>query len=434
LIIAILLFSFSLKVDARDPEDPDFGYTGLTRNALEVTCIYNDGYAIKKSYDPLAGTMFAYIEEYPVRNSKPLEYNITGTKLLNITGNCNMNNCSDNGYNLGIAGKMNLSCEDTFYRWLTHERGNQNDFMLIYYHSPFLDGSNHSYSYSDCLDEEDWSAEYRVSCYLKKNNKSGWFSSLFGTNRHNVEIVPNNDQEYETVELVAERVSPLNNVEPSTSCTYAYKSKQASGANKYITINTYGSGQYYLDDGESMTSISSNFNATCNTGGKVCVKLSERDLSEATGSSQVYTFSSPRHLVKSAVGGKCTGEGYVLYEFTNSSNAGEGGESGLEQICDAIPNTAIVITRVLQWLQIIAPALVIIYTGIDIGRIVVAGNVEEELPKRKKAIIIRAIIAVAFFFIPFIIRLILGSLYGNDVGSVDCLYQDGGDSDISEVE
>lgn len=99
-----------------------------------------------------------------------------------------------------------------------------------------------------------------------------------------------------------------------------------------------------------------------------------------------------------------------------------------EQICDKIPATAKVLRTVIAWIRIAVPVLLILFTSIDITRIVISGNPEEDLPKRKKGIISRMIIAVSIFFLPTIVSLILGmfsntgDLNTDEIQAIDCLF------------
>lgn len=387
---------------------------------VSVSCVYNDGRVITKNYDDLAGTGYATIKDYPVRSTKKLDYNISDYRLLNIdSASCVANTCSSSGYNLAVASELKFSCPSTFTRWLTYLEGDKEEYTLVYYTGTLLNGTTSTIN-GDCRDNDQ-----RVYCYLKKNNKTGWFSNK--DNNVNFVNLTGEHNSSDKVDLVAERITFNKDFVTTDTCNYVYKTNQAAGSNKYISVYTYlkytGGNVYYLDDGESMTTVDfGSYTSTCRTGGKICVNVSKRELSSAEGANE-YNFSSSKHLIQPASGGSCPA-GYVLYEYISDSTGAGAGGGGLSDICSEIPNTAIVLARILDYIQIIVPALVIIYTGIDIGRIIIAGNVEEELPKRKKSIIIRLVIMITFFFIPLIIKVVLGNIYGTDVGTIDCLYSD----------
>ena len=93
-----------------------------------------------------------------------------------------------------------------------------------------------------------------------------------------------------------------------------------------------------------------------------------------------------------------------------------------------MPNTVIILKQIIGAMQIMVPVLLIILTAVEIGRIVVAGNLEEELPKHKKSIVVRFVVAVAFFFLPLLINLFLRLMYANgfeviQISDIDCLFR-----------
>ncbi len=110
-----------------------------------------------------------------------------------------------------------------------------------------------------------------------------------------------------------------------------------------------------------------------------------------------------------------------------------------EQICDKIPATAKVLRTVIAWIRIAVPVLLILFTSIDITRIVISGNPEEDLPKRKKGIISRMIVAVSIFFLPTIVSLILGmfsntgDLNTDEIQAIDCLFTEVRENSIEEL-
>lgn len=111
-----------------------------------------------------------------------------------------------------------------------------------------------------------------------------------------------------------------------------------------------------------------------------------------------------------------------------------------EQICDKIPETAKVLRTIISYVKIIIPTLLVILVGLDITKIVIAGNPEEELPKKRKSIIARLITAISVFFLPTIISVILNAFFitGDDntkeIQAIDCLFTDAQTFEIDEVK
>ncbi len=101
-----------------------------------------------------------------------------------------------------------------------------------------------------------------------------------------------------------------------------------------------------------------------------------------------------------------------------------------EQICDSISETAKVLQTVIRYVTIIVPVLLIILIALDISRVVFSGNPEEELPKRRKAIVTRIIVAITIFFLPVLVSLLInliGDAAGNNdlIGQIDCIFSGG---------
>jgi hypothetical protein len=112
-------------------------------------------------------------------------------------------------------------------------------------------------------------------------------------------------------------------------------------------------------------------------------------------------------------------------------NVGLGmGDAPDTELCDAImPETSKVLKRVIKIAQILIPVLLIGLTSFDVGKIVLAGNIEEELPKQKKKIMGRFIAAVVFFFLPMLVMLLInmikdsGFVNGDDIKQISCLFE-----------
>ncbi len=119
---------------------------------------------------------------------------------------------------------------------------------------------------------------------------------------------------------------------------------------------------------------------------------------------------------------KNNGEECTLFSFVGVRN--ESSEETDTRVCDILgTKTVIIIQNIIRILQIGVPALVIVLIGIDITKMVLSGNLDEELPKKKKSIIIRLVIMVAFFFTPLFAKLIIQLLNasGVNIGDIECI-------------
>lgn len=201
---------------------------------------------------------------------------------------------------------------------------------------------------------------------------------------------------------------------------------QAVGTNKFAQVYKGDGGSYYLHLGKAITSLSSS-EAQLFNNEYVCLKESVASENASRGDGK-QSFSSSKNLVQPGSAKDSCGSGFTKYVRTTKICKPKVNTSA-GSFCDKYPNVAFVLIDIIQILQIIIPALVIILTGIEIGRIVVAGNIEEELPKRKQSMIIRGIVMVAFFFLPAITKVIISLAEGVPILSVNCLF---GESEESE--
>ena len=111
-------------------------------------------------------------------------------------------------------------------------------------------------------------------------------------------------------------------------------------------------------------------------------------------------------------GNPCT-----VYQYIGKRNGAPDNNSA-NDVCKVLGNDTInILKTIVSWLQILVPALVIVLIGIDITKMVLSGNIEEELPKKKKTMIIRLIVMTIFFFAPIIAGLIINLL--NEMGIIN---------------
>lgn len=152
----------------------------------------------------------------------------------------------------------------------------------------------------------------------------------------------------------------------------------------------------------------------------ICIKESKAPIENSE-----VTFYSVRHEV--AVTNLETGcnVGWDRYELVEGSTI-PACIINANSFCDDYPETAKVLRDIIKIVQLVIPALIIVLTGLEFGKMVLSGNIDEEIPKRKKSIIIRFIVAVTLFFLPTIVGLItkmmLGSGNNKDIGDISCLF------------
>lgn len=111
----------------------------------------------------------------------------------------------------------------------------------------------------------------------------------------------------------------------------------------------------------------------------------------------------------------------ILNEAENNSGMPTdfGDEISAKDCQEILGSTLGIINKVFDWIKIIAPILLIVFGSIDFAGAVIQ-NDNDALKKATNKFIKRAIAAVAVFFLPFIINLILG-LPGVDSGLEEAL-------------
>ena len=257
--------------------------------------------------------------------------------------------------------------------------------------------------------------------YGEVGQKKPWYKIFTTNEEYNSQAVDSG--KIKTYSLVSERIYIENEkiLTQASTCYYVKKSEQAAGSNSYLTFYLFNNITLIENNG-MITSYYSTLGA-CPT-----LSIFLNDPSQKIDTSK----SSPKYFYKysrfhySSV----SEEGYEdKYEPTNEppSNDGQTGKNA----CESIPQTVKVLKTIIQVMQLGIPAFVIILTSIDIFRMVVADNLTEELPKRKKIIIIRFIIMIVFFFLPLIINVLLNILYNSSswfkkevgINNINCLFK-----------
>ena len=381
----------------------------IDTTTAEIECIYATGVAVGLSYDSSTGALSSYVKEYPVTKSVVIDGDpFSNISLFTCDGTCDQEN---------ITPLKNLTCPSEIKVWKVSEgtKEESGDWKTnvkgIYSFKHYYDGdtSKTISSYYGWPDE--------------KNNGTGWW--IFGTEATRktkvIELKSNStisSSPEVTAPLVAERIYITGDLAASDySVSYKSSSNEAVGSNNYVQFLKKGS-TYYAKRGKTITSISANSGIIGNE--YICFKesISEQDSSRSDSS---YKFNAVRHQITAAGTNNTCSAGYVLYKLDDKVCQVSGGDRETS-FCDEFGNTAKVLIRIIQIMQIVVPILVIVLTSIDIARIVIAGNIEEELPKKKKSIIIRLIITCVFFFLPLITRLFIAFINDKEIYEVDCLF------------
>lgn len=237
--------------------------------------------------------------------------------------------------------------------------------------------------------------------------------------------------------VVSERINFDNYVEPNDQWAFKSEGSQAASTPEYFLVSNYTKGDDSTFNVAEKDGETTNFNMSFATSAEenkrgVCFQASQK-ITETEKNSIKFKFSRKNHNSSNATrfGLETTDEyirnymncpaGYTLYISIDLDDYPIIQKKGTS-ICEVIPETAVWIALIIKYLQFLVPILLIVLTGLDISKMVLAGNIEEELPKKKKLILARFIVAVVFFFVPLIIGLVINDKYGTDFGDVSCLW------------
>lgn len=239
--------------------------------------------------------------------------------------------------------------------------------------------------------------------------------------------------------LVSERIYFINDVQPKRQWAFKSEGQQAASKANYISVSEYvnakGTAFKVIEKNDFITRTKSSLSLNTNDEKYthyICLKPSTMIVA-SDRNDMAYTFTVVKHDAswknRVEVGTEfsypltCT-TGYSLYQEVSWEEFEENATNATS-ICEVMPETSLMIATAIYYLGMIVPALLIIFTAIDISKLVISGNLDEELPKKKKLIMVRFIVAVCFFFLPLLVQLFVNSNYGIDFGDISCLFTTG---------
>lgn len=425
----LMLFVCSFDVEAK-----------INAKNAEIECVYANGIVIGMNYDLVSGLNNAYVKEYPVSESVEVDFQtITAFSLYDV--------------NQTLTYLENFTCPANVRYWIAWQKeGDNKAYRGVY-----------SFHWAD-------TAGNTITSQLQSSKKSGWWifsstettSNVYPVKFKNPNVCANNDNCAQSncglpssdddkldgcspeaiIPLVGERIYLAGDIGDDayshTFKTYSSDGDEAVANPRYVQFLVTDSGQYLAQVGQTLTGvdgIDDNFrNKVLNNDSMdvyICVKESLLSQDASRGDSS-YKFDSIRHKVQvSSKDGTCP-TGYVKYKRTTEVCKIDVGTSA-GSFCDKYSNTARELINIIKILQFLVPILVIVFTSIEIARIVIAGNIEEELPKRKKSIIIRFIVMIAFFFLPLMTQIVISLVEGVSILDVSCLFEDPTSSSNQEL-
>lgn len=386
----------------------DANATSLSMKDLTLECIYSDGGLYTSAYSGTDEILGISVDKYVVNRTA---YNLEGVD----------NNSANKGSAETILNEM-------FYA------GNRCSPTLWYANIQFAGGNEDNNNSSDTpVDYYKFGSKIQPS---DTNAHNSWWDYLHPWDSGDADKVKNAKQK--TYNLVSERyILKSTAPEPNVTIYYMSPSTQVAGNNSYISILVYDNTILMEKDGRT-TRLDGEYNLfegiTRDKDNKlsktvpdsIYINSPEPQSSTNSSSTVSYSFLNGQKIYSvSQKEDSVHTNKYILTDKVPESDI-----KGSGALCDEIlPNTSKILSKVIKWIQILVPVFLIILTALDIGKIVVTGNIEEELPKRKKIIMIRFVVAIVFFFLPLFVRMFTGWLIDSgaentdSIEYIDCLFK-----------
>ena len=417
-----MLFVCSFDVEAK-----------INAKNAEIECVYANGVVIGMNYDPVSGLNNAYVKDYPLSTTIEVDFQtISDFSIYDVEE--------------AVTELSDLTCPPNVSYWIAWQVGTSGE----------AEEGNRAYRGVYAFHYLDQSEQQYITTLLTQTTKSGWwiFSSTTQTagtidvRFKNPNACKNNTANCQEarpeaiIPLVGERIYLAGDIGDDayshTFKTYNAEGNEAVANPRYVQFLVTDSGQYLAQVGQTLTGVDgvddkfrNNILNNYSMDVYICVKESLLSQDASRGDSS-YKFDSIRHKVQaSSKDGTCP-TGYVKYKRTTEVCKIDV-ESSAGSFCDKYSNTARELINIIKILQFLVPILVIVFTSIEIARIVIAGNIEEELPKRKKSIIIRFIVMIAFFFLPLMTQIVISLVEGVSILDVSCLFEDPTSSSNQEL-
>lgn len=438
--IFIFIFVFMLfnidGVYAADTDTTNSTNHELKMKDITLECIYKDGGLYTSAYageSPIGEALNKLAKAAGYNNAETdgiFSINRTTQSLVGVN-----NVTASKGSNTVIINQMyvktenGIKCNPTLhnvqvkYDWGNEDNGNQKDVPVDYY------------KFGADVKKEDTNAG---------SGKSFGCILLFGlcddSDMSKVKESSNSSYKLlsERYHLQSTAAEPLTTIYYVKETTESVKQAVQTNANSYISIKVYDNMVLLEKDGRT-TRLDGNYSVFKG----VTRDEKTNKLSKEVPKTIYINSPEPTTVIdSSSTAAYKYLDGQTVYSFTESKDATHTNEYTLTDkipnkadqddgaLCDEIlPNTSKQLKILIKWSQILVPVFLIVLTALDIGKIVVTGNIDEELPKRKKIIIIRFVVVLVFFFLPVLVRMITGWLKSSGgentdrIEYIDCLFK-----------
>lgn len=384
----------------------DVNATSLSMKDLNLECIYSDGGLYTSSF---SGVDDNGNDKYVVNRTS---YNVEGVD----------NNTANKGSSSYIVNNLYVGnkCQDSLYvatvnLAATTEADEE---------SGDSDSPVNFHKFGAKLKPEDIGAT------------NSWWDYLWPSRGGDADKVEDADQiKYK---LLSERYDlKADAPEPNATVYYVQKAEQVAGQNKYVAIMIYDN-VILMQKDERVTRLEGDFSlyqgVTRNDDDslskevpeEIYINSPEPQASTSTSSTVAYRFlDNQKTFSLSKIKDSTHINKYTLTDDISKSDLNKS-----NALCDEIlVNTSPYLKQVIKGIQILVPVFLIVLTALDIGKIVLTGNIEEELPKRKKIIIVRFVVAIVFFFLPLFINMMTdwlidsGAKNADSIEYINCLFE-----------
>ncbi len=228
--------------------------------------------------------------------------------------------------------------------------------------------------------------------------------------------------------LVSERVK-INNFDGATK--YFYKQdnsvdgvEQKASKDTYATIYKFDN-VTFVQLGSVITTLDSSSNATIATDdGTIYLNDVSPVVTTTSSGTSSYNYKSIRFKASSSQSAA------TPLKFVNVTYDPSGSGADNNALCDEIlVNSSPYLRDIIKIIQFLTPALMIVLCGLDIAKAVYSGNIDEQFPKIKKRVIVRLIVGVAVFFLPLVIRIVIGITKDSGgtgvdrIQEIECLFE-----------
>lgn len=414
LLMFTFIFSFLILKD-------NVFAVSLLSNNYTLECIYEDGGLYTEGLSTGKGDYVVNRTTYNLSGTSVGESNKGGDMIFANSLSYHSTYVSSNG-NIHGGGGGSFGNDSNSYQPL---------------HGDMLTSCAENVNVASLTDDNDVSKTYyafgrKLTCGEGEGNcddfqreQGAWcaFWGCQGGTAPAIAVLKNNQDK--TYNLVSERyLIGTDYPEPNDIKYYVMPAEQKIGSAIYIRIYIYDNVTLLEKEGR-VTRITDEEAKIIKSDPKV-IYLNSPEPIPVTSSNSVVNYKFNENQKIYSISTSLDNIHTLKFEITDS--APDPDETGNSLCTERLKNTSPVLKSIIQIGQILLPALVIILTGLDIGKIVITGNVEEELPKRKKTIINRAIVLVILLFLPLLVKVMLkivkstGSDIANNIEYIDCLF------------